>query len=356
MSVKTKLTCLLRAASLALVAGVFLNPADVLAQGCVIARGAPMCNIAHMHDMSMEESKFTATVAHRWFRSDRHFRGSEEERHRQFLGTEVVNDSHFIDAIASYNFTPQISASIVVPFVVHDRSSLYEHLGNPSGQRFHTQASGLADVRVGGLYWLFNPQETPKGNISFGAGMKLPTGDYRATDTFTRPVIGPEERRVDSSIQPGDGGWGAYIETQAYLHIWKGLSAYMQTSYLFNPANSTEMSINTQTSDFSVPDSYLSRGGLSYLVLPKYGVSLSIGGRVEGVPPEDAIGENKGFRRPGYSVAIEPGISVDYKKLSVGVTAPVAMIRNRQRSFGVATTGDAAFADYSINTTVTWRF
>jgi hypothetical protein len=314
-----------------------------------------MCNIAHMHDMSMEESKFSATIAHRWFRSDRHFRGSEEERFRQDLGTEVINDSNFIDVIGSYAVTRQISVSLVVPFVVHDRSSLYEHLGNASGQRFHTQASGLADVRVGGLYWIFDPQEAPKGNISFGAGMKLPTGDYRATDIFTR-AGGPEERRVDSSIQPGDGGWGAYVETQAYLQIWRGLSAYMQTSYLFNPANSTEMVINTQTSDYSIPDSYLSRGGLSYLVLPKYGVSLSIGGRVEGVPPEDAIGENKGFRRPGYSVAIEPGISVDYKNFSMSVNTPVAMIRNRQRTFGAATTGDAAFADYSINTTITWRF
>lgn len=349
MHAHSKTTRSLRASALLLLLTPLVPSGDVYAQGCVIARGAPMCTISHMHDMAMDDTKFTATVAHRWFKSDRHFRGSHEEAFRQEMGTEVINDSHFIDVIGGYNFTDQFSVNLVIPFVIHDRSSLYEHLGNASGQRFHTQASGLADIRAGALYWVFDSETYSKGNIAFGAGVKLPTGDYRARDTFQRPT-GPELRYVDSSIQPGDGGWGFYLETQGFHQIVGGLSAYMQTSYLFNPEG------RIAATGYSVPDSYLSRLGLAYALVPKWGIGLTLGARMEGVPPEDAIGNSRGRRRPGYSFGIEPGVSVDYKRVSLTVTAPVAIARNRQRTYGEINHGDAAFADYSINTSLTFRF
>jgi hypothetical protein len=331
-----------------LLVGMFC-PTSTYAQGCVIARGAPVCTLSHDHDAFLQPGGWQATVAHRWFRSDRHFVGREEQPQRQANGTEVINDSHFIDVVGTYAFTRQLSVNLTVPWVIHDRSSLYEHLGNASGQRFHTQAAGLADMRLGVNYWLVKPEDYPKGNIGFGIGVKAPTGDYKATDVFTRPA-GPTIRYVDSSIQPGDGGWGFFLETQGYHQIWGNLSAYMNGTYLFNPRE------RVPATGFSVPDSYLGRVGFAYTILPKYGFGLSFGARIEGVPPEDAIGGSLGSRRPGYSLGVEPGLYLAVGKFSFNLTTPVAIERNRQRTYNAATTGDAAFADYSINSSLSYRF
>ena len=79
-----------------------------------------------------------------------------------------------------------------------------------------------------------------------------------------------------------------------------------------------------------------------------------MGGRIEGVPPEDLIGDTEGRRRPGYAVSIEPGVTWTYKKTSVNVTAPVALHRRRENYLGRP--GDAAFADFVILSSLTYRF
>lgn len=87
-------------------------------------------------------------------------------------------------------------------------------------------------------------------------------------------------------------------------------------------------------------------------------VTASIGGRVEGIPVYDLIGESGEFRRPGYIVSIEPGITYHLKQVQFFATAPVALFRNRTQSVtdkenstltGDFVQGDAAFADYAIN-------
>jgi len=106
-------------------------------------------------------------------------------------------------------------------------------------------------------------------------------------------------------------------------------------------------------------DSYLLRVGVSCGIWPAKGLSLSLGGRLEGVPVEDWFGGSEGFRRPGYAVSIEPGIAWQYRKFSISVTAPVAIERNRERSVSDLRTGrhgDAAFADYLITGSVSYRF
>jgi len=114
---------------------------------------------------------------------------------------------------------------------------------------------------------------------------------------------------------------------------------------------------NPFEAEMSIADSYLGRAGLEFTILPKYGFTLSLGGRVEGVPVEDAIGGSEGFRRPGYAVSIEPGVSAMWKGWTAAVYTPVAVYRNREQSIpdqersaqlGTDVRGDAAFADYSV--------
>ena len=110
----------------------------------------------------------------------------------------------------------------------------------------------------------------------------------------------------------------------------------------------------------SIGDQYFGRGGFSYLVWPAKGLTLSLGGRIEGVPVYDAIGDSLGFRQPGYTVSVEPGISWMGKKNTLSILAPVAVYRNRERSASEIAMrrpgGDASFADFSILTTFTHHF
>lgn len=323
------------------------SAAPAFGQGCVIARGGGGTCVMDGAGL-LPAGHWQTSLAFRWFESHRHYAGAVEQTHRDTNGTEVINDSFFYDVTATYAWSDRLSLSLTVPYVHHDRESLYEHLGNSSGRRFTTKASGLGDVRAGASWWVFNPADSHNGNLSIGFSLKAPTGDYRARDVFTRPG-GPMERYVDSSIQPGDGGWGFTLELQGFRVLRPGLSAYGSAFYLFNPKERI-----TET-NFSVPDAYLARGGFDWAVPGVHGISVSLGGRIEGVPGNDAFGGSRGSRRPGFAVAVEPGVTLTRGRFAGTVTVPVAVHRNRTTTWGSSRAGDAAFADYTINVGLSWR-
>lgn len=103
----------------------------------------------------------------------------------------------------------------------------------------------------------------------------------------------------------------------------------------------------------SVPDQYVLRTGASFSPRAWRGLSLSIGGRLEGVPPDDLVGPSDGFRRPGYGISVEPGIAFTRGKNSFAVLTPIALYRERQQSKQDGEVeperhGDAAFADWVL--------
>lgn len=334
---------------LALLASLLLAlPAVSFGQGCVIARGGGNAMISDS-SAYMEPGSWQISTAYRYFKSHRHYAGNDEQTHRSDNGTEVYNWSNFYDFTATYAWTRRLSLSVTVPYVHHNRSSLYEHLGNNSGQRFLTSASGLADMRASASWWIFNPNaDDLKGNLAVSFGFKAPTGKENVTDIFQRPA-GPTVRFVDSSIQPGDGGWGYSLELQGFRMLSHSFSLYGNAFYLFNPEGRNEQT------GFSIPDAYLARGGVDYVVHRVKGLSLSLGGRIEGVPGNDAFGNSRGSRRPGFAVAVEPGATFSKGRFSGTITVPIAVHRARTTTFGSARAGDAAFADWSLNTSFSFR-
>lgn len=313
----------------------------------------------------LEAGDWLGSVAYRWMRSDRHFRGDREEPDRQENGTEVINDIHSFDLTATYALSQRFSLSFTLPFVDADRSSLYEH---DRTNRHNMHAGGLGDLRLLGTAWLLDPNQHTKQNIALGLGLKAPTGDYEAMDIAFR-ATGPVRRPVDQSIQPGDGGWGMILELSAYQTLFKHTYAYAQGSYLFNPRDKNGVETTTSrpgnVTIMSVPDQYMGRAGVSYLLWPAHNLTVSLGGRIEGVPVRDVFGGSDGFRRPGFSIGIEPGVSVTWRKFAFSLSAPVAIERNRERSVldlrrskqtGTDVHGDAAFADFLIIASLSRRF
>src|ERR1051325_5894056 len=345
-------------------------PTTALAQGCVASPNNPIGAIIpgdFTNTMALSH-KWLGTVSYRYYESYKHFVGDVEQPQREQLGNNVINQVHTFDVAATYGFNERWSATLTFPFSSADRSSLYEH---DFTNRHSMHAGGLGDIRVATDVWLLDPCKFREGNVALGLGFKAPTGDDKASDTAFR-ATGPVTRPVDPSIQPGDGGWGIILELQGYQRLWRNLFGYVQGSYTLTPEeqNGTEVtladiprfaaSLTPLRTHDSIPDQYFGRGGLSYVLWPEQGLAFSLGARIEGVPVYDAIGGSMGFRRPGYTISVEPGLSWAYKKNSLSLYTPVAVSRNPERSAPEIALGrpggDAAFADYSILASFNHRF
>lgn len=343
---------------------------EIKAQGCVAIRHFSCSTGNNLESNLLSKGSFQIGLNYRYFESFRHFRGTEEEKDRVSNNTEVINNSHAWDFNLNYGITDRFFAGITIPTVINTRSSLYEH---GREERNMTFSRGLADIRIGVGYWLLDPIENPAGNLSLGVGVKLPTGNYNASDIFYNvgPEGSPQVRPVDQSIQPGDGGFGLTLDVQFYRSISQNLFVYGGGFYLFNPreVNGTRTFRETlnpilqNESIMSVPDQFAFRAGTGYSFTPVF--SASLGARYEGVPVEDVLGGSAGFRRPGTVLSIDPGIGLMLNKFSINVNVPFAVRRERPQSItdletqkitGEFRQGDAAFADYLLNVGISYRF
>jgi hypothetical protein len=341
-------------------------------QGCVAIRSTGA--VCTRPDATKDAQGWQLNTVYRYFKSFRHFVGTEEQKERLENNTEVINYQHSLDLALVRHFNSRWSLAMNLPILANDRSSLYEHGGNNAKNARHsTHSFGIGDIRFTGYYWLLDPMHSPKGNIQVGLGLKLPTGDYKYQDFFVKndstKVLGP----VDQSIQLGDGGTGFTTEVNAYYNFTKSISVYGSFYYLFNPREQNGVStarggttaasaIQYGSSTMSVPDQYMARAGANISVQQ---FTASAGMRMECVPSQDLIGGSSGFRRPGYVISVEPGVSYQFKKVTAFATVPVAVKRDRTQSYadkqrtritGVYAQGDAAFADYSINIGCSFRF
>jgi hypothetical protein len=361
--------------SLLLVATIiFFASSKINAQGCVAIRsnGATCTMMGYHFDAdhkAPQQPAWTLGINSRYFKSYKHFVGKKEQHERVDNGTEVINHFTSTEFGLTRNLNSRWSLALFAPIINNIRSSMYEHYGNTSKNpraRRDTRSFGLGDVRMTAYYWVVDPAKMSKANVQVGAGLKLPTGDYRVQDYFYRndstKVLGP----VDQSIQLGDGGTGFTMEANTYLNLSKRTSLYANGFYLFNPREHNGVStarggapsaaqLAYGSDVMSVPDQFMARIGASYT---GGALSLSGGVRIEGVPAKDAFGGSNGFRRPGYVISAEPVAAYRVKNTQFYVSVPVALERNRIQSTpdkirtartGTYFKGDAAFADYSIN-------
>jgi hypothetical protein len=313
-------------------------------------------------------------MAYRYFNSYRHFNGTIEQTQRVEEGTEVRNFNRTMDLSLLRTLNDQWSIGIGLPIIYNERSSKYEHISNlPSSPRFATSAGGIGDTRITLYKWLLAPKAGRKGNLLGGIGLKLPTGNYKATDDFTYKLNATRVGPVDQSIQPGDGGLGLTLELSGFRQLNNTWSLYGNAFYLINPRDNngvstarggtpTAAAIKYTSDVMSVPDQYLIRAGSNYT---KEALTLSLGARYECIPTFDLIGQNSGFRRPGTVIAIEPGANYQFKKFNLYAYVPVSVFRERNQSqpdilrtidTKVFARGDAAFANYALNIGIGYRF
>lgn len=305
-------------------------------------------------DGFFKRDRWQLSIGFRKQRSHRHFVGTEEQKERAEQGTEVVNNIYLYDVALTYEINHRFNVTAAIPVMDASRRR------GTSPQIFHS--FGFGDLSVMGRMWLFKePSESPR-NISFGIGIKFPTGKSNATDTVLAGNGRTVTQVVDQSIQLGDGGWGIPLDVQAYKRVGK-TTVYASAVYLLNPRDTNGVPTGRSRpseSIMSVADQYLARVGVSRPIPKTRQWAYTIGWRIEGVPVRDLIGKSNGFRRPGYGMAIEPGVQYFRQRDTWSVTVPIAAGRNRKRSVSDILVGsrggDAAFADYMILVGYTRRF
>ena len=341
------------------------------AQGCVAIRSTGgFCTAEADHNLD-SAANWQFSVNGRYYRSFRHYVGATYQKQRQVLGNEVINNAYTMDMAIYRILNPRWSLMLDLPISANARSQTY--LQNGIYHRFSTHAFGAGDIRFAVYRWLVDPVKMPKGNLQVGLGLKFATGDDNVQDYFKTSDSTKTYGPVDQSIQLGDGGTGITLELNGYYNFSHRVGLYGNFFYLSNPrdqngisnahgATPSASSIANGSNIMSVPDQYLVRAGVS---LQFDRLNISAGLRDDCLPVHDPIGASDGFRRPGFIIPAEPGVTYVFNKISLYSYVPIALVRNRTQSVpdkittaltGVYTHGDAAFANCVVNIGANIRF
>lgn len=331
-----------------------------LAQGCVAVRN--LSNGSSLTFDSLSERSWEFSVNYRYFKSFRHFVGSEEQKQRVEQNTNVINHDNSAILGAFYTLNRRWSFSASVPFMYIDRSHNRTDPNTGAKGRHYTTSKGLGDMRLSAYYSVIPGNSS--GYLLAGLGFKLPTGNDNYKDEAFQKDGTYDLEPVDQSQQPGDGGFGPVLEVDFSHTIMPRLYGYINGLYVINPRN-TNGTLTGRGNPFeqvmSVVDQYYLRvgGRLNF-----GGFQAGLGARLEGIPVHDLIGKSEGFRRPGYIVSLEPALLYSFGNNIVSLNVPIALYRNRTQSVpdkeleaqeGQTEHGDAAFADYLISVSYAYR-
>jgi len=270
---------------------------------------------------------------HRVDRGDAAARFEREWHVREDLapfGQPVHLNINSFDTTATYGITSRVSFSGTVPFLHGQQSRFYA-----DGARHEVSAGGLSDINGALRTWVWSPASHPNGNVQVGIGFKSSTGKHDVTDAYYG-LPGTPSYPIDQSVQLGDGGWGVIFDTQAFRRVSMLGFIYGSGAYLASPKDTTELFQQPagpySVLRVSVPDVFSVKGGVGYIIWPKHGMTVTLGGRFDGIPTKDLFGESHGFRRPALIGFVDPSISITRGDSTFQIDAPVRVFYNFRRS------------------------
>lgn len=328
---------------------------SALAQGCIVARsngeqGGPESEGGYL---AAGEWEFGIGYRHQF--SYIHFVGDVVQSYRQQAGTEVENKINLENFNATYQISSRFSVTADIPLLTASRHTNDSPI-------IYTSA-GIGDTSILAQGWIWDPREKTSGNVQLGIGLLLPTGKDNVENTITSNGV-TSTVPVDYSIQPGQGGWGIPWEWSAFKN-WRSSQFYFNGSYTMmtkdlGARRSNNNNPLTLTQFNAVSDQYLLEGGVAHPISKIRGLTVLFGPRWEGVPARNLlpVGDNLGFRRPGFAVSVEPGIQYVRNGQVFSFTIARAIYRDRTRSVPDVLTGghgDAAFANWVWLANYTFR-
>jgi hypothetical protein len=303
-------------------------------------------------ELPLKKHQWQVDFAYRHLGADKWFVGTQIKESAAPFGHPLFLNINSVDVSVDYGVTDRLSLTLTLPFSYGTHSRFYA-----DGKRHKVSAGGLGDISLVGNLWLWNPARHPHGNLALGLGTKTPSGDNAVKDDFFLADGSVVQRPVDQAVQLGDGGWGVIFQVQGYRQIFKRASGYGYGWYLMSPKDRTSVISPYPGVPLSAPDVYSVRVGTGYAIRPEQGLSVNFGTRIDGIPIRDLVGDSNGFRRPGYSLYLDPGVSLRRGRNTFTVNVPVRVYQDFQRSLidiqqGRPGGGDLAkvliFAGYSV--------
>jgi hypothetical protein len=329
-------------------------------QGCIVARSNGEVGGPESEGGYLQPGDFDFDIGYRHQFSYNHFVGPTEQSYRVTDGTEVENKINLENFAVTYQLSPRFSINVDIPVLIASR-----HTNDTDV--FYT-SSGIGDSSFMVQGWLWNPTENKRGNIQFGIGLLAPTGkDNVANVIDAQNGQGPVYKIVDYSIQPGQGGWGIPLQWVTYKNV-AGNQLYFNGNYVMmlediNGVYRSGAAPNplTLTQYNAISDQYLLEGGVAHPISRVKGLTITFGPRMEGVPARNLlpVGDNLGFRRPGFAISLEPGFQYSRGRSLFTAEVGRAIYRDRTKSVPDDLTGghgDAAFANYVWLASYSFRF
>lgn len=288
----------------------------------------------------VEARHWEVGTALRRLSADQWFVGSQVRESAAPFGQPLFLNIDSLDATFTYGVTDRLSVTLTVPFSRGTHSRYYA-----DGNRHAVQAAGLGDISGVANFWLRRPSRESAGNVALGLGLKTASGNNGVAGNFFLADGSATKSPVDQSIQLGDGGAGVIFQLQAYRRLRGAVSGYAYGWYLLTPREQTTVASPLAGIPLSVPDVYSLRSGVSTALVRRLGISASLGTRIDGIPLRDLVGGSSGFRRPGYSLYLDPGIVVTARRGALSVNVPLRVHQDFQRSLADIERGSAGGGD-----------
>jgi len=306
----------------------------------------------------VERHHWQVAVAYRRLTADEWYVGTKVDETKAPFGQPLYLNISWLDISVSYGLTSRLGLTVTLPFSHGTHSRWYA-----DSVRHKVSAGGLGDVSLIGTYWLGNPAavEHDNANMAVGLGVKAPTGNNGVEDDFFT-TTGTTRYKVDQAIQLGDGGWGVILQSQGFARVKGGLVGYASGSYLVSPRVKTTVQFANARGlgtgiHLSVPDVYTARAGASYLLSTSRGLTVALGSRIDGIPNRDVIGGgDDGFRRPGYTLYLDPGVSVGVGRGSLTLNVPLKLASDFKTDLTPTHPKGGDLAEYLVFAGYVYRF
>lgn len=294
-----------------------VSPRAIHGQGCMPLRFTSP-SLAGLQDAYFQPHEWQVGITARRVTTDKYYAGTAPAPGLAPFGEPLDLDENSMDLSVTYAASGRTSFVVTVPFAYSTASQFF-----PDGNRHQISSSGLGDINAFANVWVADPATHTRGNLAIGVGAKAPTGSNHVDDDFWVPgaVI---QQPVPQTIQLGDGGWALLAQGQAFYQVGGRAALYASGQYSASLKSHTDVLWTPANALWAVADVYSARAGLSYGVMPERGVSLSLGGRIDGTPVRNIItGRDDSFRHAGFYTYVEPGLSIVRARDQITLNVPV---------------------------------
>ena len=301
---------------------------------------------------ALNEGQWQTGLAYRYLHANRFYVGHAYRPDRAPSGMPVHISVHTVELTLTYAVTNRVAVNVGIPV-----ATASETRAQGDAQLHTRSASGVGDIYVTGSAWMPTGRTTPgefrDRSGHQGADWRVgKDGDYAmASGATTSRALDPSIRRgtADGGSSSRRTGSGRYSLASLHTRLPRIWRIRVPTSgvYVFGAA------YRGLVARSRCSDEYSAHAGLTYRQR-RGGLTMSLGGRIDGVPVRDWLGGgDDSFRRPGYVVYSSRGsrslspIVRSPRGTTLSLTVPFAVDQNRKPSTIDAKYGQRGGGDFA---------